>query len=81
MEDFAMSKKKKRNETKKEKNSYSYELIGVLLILISSFERFTILSSPIIQSNSLPISHRKSTSKKSAMRISVSSGGHLLPRS
>ena len=30
-----MSKKKKRKETKKEKNSYSYELIGVLLILIS----------------------------------------------
>ena len=28
-----MSKKKKRKETKKEKNNYSYELIGVLLIL------------------------------------------------
>lgn len=30
-----MSKKKKRKETKKEKNNYSYELIGVLLILIA----------------------------------------------
>ena len=30
-----MSKKKKRKETKKEKKSYSYELIGVLLILIA----------------------------------------------
>ena len=30
-----MSKKKKRKETKKEKNNYSYELIGLLLILIA----------------------------------------------
>lgn len=30
-----MSKKKKRKETKKEKSNYSYELIGLLLILIA----------------------------------------------
>ena len=34
-----MGKKKKRKETKKQQNSYSYELIGVLLILFNVIEK------------------------------------------